>query len=245
MCSLNPRQDLFASLLINSERKETHAAIVHVHWRREFQPCVLPLLPQGFARHRDILPSELVDCIEDIVELQDTTLKVVNSLVDRLTISDMQACIESRLAFASQACRDLGPVVECCRIATVMTCFLSFMDVWANALIPCKLSDLLRRRLEDSMTNAVWFQRRDLQVWLLLVGSGVTFLNQGHVHDLSQTWAVLLARFRLHCLSLPQLDLDRSCIHRALNDFIYFKDVQQRRLSVLGWSELDATLQSI
>lgn len=78
-----------------------------------------------------MLSDELLNCIQDIVELQQIVLRMKHSSIDRLELSNRQASIESRLEFEGRACKTLGPVAECCCVAALITCWLSFTEtVW-------------------------------------------------------------------------------------------------------------------
>ena len=156
----------------------------------------------------------------------------------------MQASIESRLEFAGKACRNLGPVAECCRIAVFITCFLAYTDTWANPLVPCKMSQILHTKLYDSTYSSAWLHRRDLQMWLLLVGSSVSLRNKGQVEDLDKKWTDLLTRFRVYYSETASREIDRSCLARVLEDFIYFEGCKQQRWNLRAWGELEALLSS-
>jgi hypothetical protein len=236
--SHSSRQDLFAALLINSERHETHTAFPQIQWRRQIQPHTLSTLPNGFDQHREVLPQELLSCVEDILQLQATSSKTNKSSYS-YELSNMQASIESRLAFAQQVCKQAGPVAECCRIAIFITCFLSFTETWANPLIPCRLSDLLLTGLNDSLSSPVWINRRNLQVWLILTGSCATLLNNGCVENLEVKWADLSRLFPTSCSNLSPDEISAAWVESALQDFIYSEYLLQRRLSIPAWSALE------
>ena len=103
----------------------------------------IPTLPVGFFKHREVLSEELLNCLQDIVDLQATFVKMKSSAFDTGKLCGMQASIESRLGCEGPICKKVGPTAGCCRLAAFITCFLSFTDIWANFLIPCKLSDML------------------------------------------------------------------------------------------------------
>ena len=216
-------------------------SLPRVHWRRSIYPQLPTTLPVGFLKHRGILSTELLECLEDILELQFTVGSMRKSTFDRLHLSNMQASIESRLAFEKRACRN--HVAECCRIAALMTCFLSFTKTWANALVPCRLSDQLRKLLHSSMESPIWSRRRDLQIWLLLVGSSICITETAHVDDLQRKWRLLLDRFRLHSMVRIHEKPERSDLEGALSDFIYCESWMLQRNQVPGWSELELAFE--
>lgn len=197
-------------------------------WRRETRPNPLSSLPKGFLEHHDALSEEILYCIEDIVELQATIQNMTKSSVDRLQLSNMQASIESRLAFEAQACSDFNPIAGCCCIAALITCFLSFTQTWANPLIPCRLSKLLRERLKQSLHSLIWSKRRNLQIWLALVGSYASLLDNGQVDRLQESWNKLVIQvLGLRSERSVEQWLCESDMKSAQEDFIYCNESMQ------------------
>lgn len=211
--------------------------IPQVQWRRQVQPLPLStLLPKGFIRHQKVLPIEVLDCIQDIIELQETLSNMKStSSIDRLHLSNMQASIESRLASEETRCKNMSPVAECCRIAALILCFLSFAETWANPLIPCRLSDQLRVTLHESITDVAWVDRRDLQRWVVLVGSYTTSLNRGMVADLDSDWLALAGQLRTHGPMSFEGELKSHSVDSVLHEFVYCDGMVQERLNIPAW----------
>jgi hypothetical protein len=172
------------------------------------------------------------------MELQAKILKLKEPLINPLELSNMQASIESRLAFEEGNCKELGPIAECCRIALLIICFLSFTETWANSLIPCRLSDILRLCLSKSIEDPIWSKRRNIQTWFLFIGSSVTVLNVGYVENLSQKWTGLLNLFRT-CYSELTTDELNAIFRSAKQDFIYCDRLLPQQFSVSVWSEFE------
>lgn len=230
---------MFAALLIHSERSKFEFTCTQILWRRQIFPCASVLLPRGFVQHQDMITNEVLDCIQDIAELQHTVQMMKQSSIDRMELSNMQASIESRLASQEASCEALGPVAECCRIAALITCFISFIETWSNPLVPCRLSDMLRVRLHESISDTAWLERRNLQLWLFLTGSYVTVLNSGFVDDLPQKWSALLAVLGIE---LVQSHYNATNMRSALDDFVYCNNLLQRRFEVTAWLDLELHL---
>jgi hypothetical protein len=239
------RQDLFGALLIKSKRYESYSNLPQVRWPREELPYFPPRLPKGLTKHREVLPTELLNCIEDIMTLQATVSRMRTTALNRLELSNMQASIESRLASGEHACQTLGPVAECCRLAALIVCFMSFTDTWANALVPCRLAAMLQICVDDSLKSSDWSQRRTLQVWILLVGSCVTLVDNSHVDGLTQKWHESLVRFVGYYEELMQdeCNLDSADVQSLLEDYVYCDRLVQQRLSIRGWPELETMLK--
>ena len=165
-----------------------------------------------------------------------------SSWVDHEVLGNIQASIESRLASAGPVCQILDLLVECCRLAAVITCFFSFTDIWANALIPYRLSEMLWRKLNGSSASSAWKGRHNIQLWLRLTGSCVTILDQGHGDGLRQKWNALLGYFLKYYSQLPQDQLEGIDFERVLSDFIYCKNLVKKRNSIQAWAQLELAL---
>lgn len=227
-------------MLIDSKRRVPHLAPPDVRWRRKHGSGPRTI-PRGFLHHRDVIPGHLLDCFEDIMELQATCLSNDLRPINFFNVDNMQASIESRLACEGSACRALGPIAECCRLAAYLTCFLSFTETWNNLLIPCKISDKFRVLLDNSLEQSTWAQHRALQVWLLLVGSCTATMDRGYVKGLKARWNELLKRFTKYCSNLPKSEMNNEVLVSALEDFIYCGDWLRKRREMREWFVLELT----
>ena len=228
-------------MLIDSEQRDLHLAPLEVRWRRERGPGPRTI-PRGFLQHRDVVPDHLLDCFEDIVELQAAFLNSDVRPINFFNVDNMQASIESRLAYQGSTCKALGPIAECCRLAAYLTCFLSYTETWDNLLIPCRLSDRLRALLDYSLEQSAWVQHRALQAWLLLVGSCTATMDRGYVEGLKERWNELLKRFTKYCSNLPKSEMNTGILTSALEAFIYCNDWLRKRRDIRGWLDLELTL---
>jgi len=229
-----------AALLFDNKQFTPRLASLQVRWRREGQQGHRTT-PKGFLEHQDVIPQDMLDCIEDIVELQEILLNNSDRPVDFFKVDNMQASIESRLASQGPAANALSPIAECCRLAAFMTCFLTCTETWGNALVPCKLSDKLHGLLYNSLESPVWVHHRALQIWLLLVGSCTASLDRGHVEGLRGKWNETLARFTRYSFSLPELEMN-DALTSALEDFIYCGDWLRKRQEQREWFALEMAL---
>ncbi|KAK5949527.1 hypothetical protein OHC33_009520 [Knufia fluminis] len=234
-------QDVTAALLFDSKHFTPRLAPLPVQWRRE-GPQGHRRTPKGFLEHRDVISHGLLDCIEDIVELQEIILSNSDRAVDFFKVDNMQASIESRLAYQCPTANALSLTAECCRLAAFITCFLSFTETWDNVLVPCKLSDKLHVLLYNSLEDPVWVQHRALQIWLLLVGSCTASLDHGHVEGLKGKWDETLDRFTKYSVKLLEPDMNKEALISALQDFIYCGDWLRKRQEVRGWVVLEMAL---
>ena len=246
--------DLFAALLIGSKRCMSHLDLPEkVDWRRERCPEMAQLLPIGFVRHSHALPCELLECVPDIVELQGLLrMRAVAhsphyAIYHRL--ENMQASIESRLELQGQSCKQLGVVTEAVRLALFMCCYCSWIEIWNDSLIPCRLAEKLINLLEPTplfstrQSDSVWLQHMDILLWLLLTTASVVKMDQGHVEGLKsrQRRLCMSARTSLKDCVVPDL---KHLLQSALQDFIYCNGWLTQRCSIKEWSDLEKTINA-
>ena len=237
-------QELTASLVLRSTWQAGGLDMPQVHWRRESPaPRLQSSLPIGFVNHADILPLTIRDCVEDILEMRET----INALdllqhANSLHIDNMLASIESRLGWGRPEYGPPGSVAECVRLALLITCFLSFSEVWANSLIPSRLSENLLDRLTSSMQDVEWVSRRDMQLWCVLAGSSVTILEPCFVESLPQRWQRLLNEFRTSFKRSSSLEMNATSMTRALTVFVHCEWWISMRANIKGWLALESDL---
>ncbi|KAK5070682.1 hypothetical protein LTR24_010618 [Lithohypha guttulata] len=233
--------DVGAIMILRGDAFTPRLAPHQVQWRREGHRGHRTT-PKGFLVHRDVLPHGLLDCIEDIVELQEILLNNSDRPVDFFKVDNMQASVESRLASQGPVANAQSPIAECCRLAAFMVCFLTCTETWNNVLVPCKLSDKLQGLVFNSLEDPVWVQHRALQIWLLLVGSCTASLDRGHVEGMKKKWNETLARFTRYLFKFPELDMNNEALTSALEDFIYCRDWLRKRQEVREWFVLETAL---
>lgn len=218
---------------MDTNRHETHLNLVQVRWQREeaLPQRLFPDPPDGFLRLLNILPKDLVDCVMDITQLQSTVQSAKDPMAKRILLSNMQASIESRLATCASDSSSAIP--RCCSLALLIVCFFSFTDTWGDALIPCRLSDMICVALQESITSLDWSGHRNLQMWCFLVGVTVVPLNDGYVQFLSQRWNELSQS--VHDLGVASSESTTS----ALQDFYYVESLMSQRMGVPAWAQLE------
>lgn len=239
-------QDLSASLLIGSARYGTPFYPPAVRWRREQQPTPPCTLPKGFELHADVLPPVILDCVSDIVEMQALVASQEAGgplKFDRMLVDDMQASIESRLAWDLPECPTLDPVAECVRLASLLTCFLTFNQTWPHSLVPAQLGRKLRDGLLDSMYDTDWLARRDLQLWCFFVGLNAMASRPTICNDARASWAEPVRLFQEDFIAFRQHSEDDHWTDRALTDFIYCDKWLQDRKKVWEWRVLEDLLR--
>ena len=244
-------QDLTAALVIGSKRHaDACFSIPRPRWRRATSPTPFPSPPAGFKANADIIPAQLLHCIEDIIEMQElTSLPLLKVDADAFAIDNMQASIESRLAWDTADCAPLTPISDCVRLATLITCFLAFNKTWANSLVPSLLSDMLLKRFAGCITDQAWEgrRRRPLQVWCALAGSFVTTLPYHAVERLGERWSETLLVLATVCGQGRSRTAETEgggvdYMHEALTKFVYCDGWVLERRRIKGWRQLESSL---
>lgn len=262
-------QDLFASVLMSSPRRLTHNVLPdQIQWRRTMG--FMRPIPTGFVRHRAAFPDDLLDCIQDVFELQETVANTVANCpreeYEKYTQLDtMQADIESRLAFQTQACRHFGTVAAATRLAVFIITYAAWMETWNSSYVPGKLAEQLLNTLEPSLSQEsvldsgersdVWSSRRDLQLWLLFIGASIAELDGGFVENIRNRYGQALRSYghsvatggwtnTEHVWRRQSLEASTRIIQCALNDFVYPVGWQDRRHCIMEWFELELLMDA-
>jgi hypothetical protein len=194
--------------------------------------------PPGISAHWDVIPDNLLACYEDIVDLDAA---VAGRLYLNHSIDDIQASIESRLANLANLCKDFNMAAECTRLAAYICCYTAYVEIWKNFLIPCRCSSLLLDALVSSFDDSIWVKRRDLQLWLILVGSCTARLDHGHLRELKSGYNTLIVRLVATVSTWPQAEIS---LQSALKDFIYTEAWFQHRKASREWSQLVTCIEA-
>lgn len=256
--------DLFSSILLDSKRQLSHLSLpIQPCWTRSNFPhpeLFSPYhLPAGFVRHRKLIPDDLLDCVQDVVELQSRMRDPVYRADFRL-IDDMQASIESRLAFQGKACRLFGDLAEMARLAIFICTYCCWTDTWNSFAVPAKVASLLARRLHSFLGMSVdwtgtennerfaqsWEQVGDLLLWLVLVGASVAQNERELVPGLKSSYAKIIRRLS-DLISAP--GEGESCCWPTMlammeQDYIDCKGWMKNRLQIREWFTLEITIQA-
>jgi hypothetical protein len=203
-------------------------------------------LPAGFAAHVDMLPLELLECIQDIVEMQhadhacsvDTVVETEQGMI----FDNMLASIEFRLMPPVDSGHPNYHAIECVRLAVLITCFLSCNKMWANNLVPCRFSQHLSRYMTHNLHDEAWNSRLDLQLWCIYVGAITTVLDPCPIDGLSEDWTAIIQHFHGDLDSISILDLNQRHMKSAVEGFVYCKGWSTARSKIPGWQELESVV---
>lgn len=167
-------QDLYAAVLVGSPRLFRHFMTYE-----SFDSLPTEPVPVGFARLESRVGRDLIDCIVNTIRFDKERKE---SLGQRWSIryrrlDGLQASIESQLQDMTSACRERGAIAEVVRLATLFWCYCSWMEVWNDPLVPCRILRLMLDVLEQSLVTkhaeSVWRSHLDLLCWLLCLASDV------------------------------------------------------------------------
>lgn len=259
-------QDLFASILISAPRKLTHDSLPEqIHWKR-CQKVYDDAFPRGFLRHRAVLPDDLLDCIQDLVELQTAAAKCeVQGSARQTLLEPLQAHIESRLAFQTKPCESFGIVASSTRLALFIITYTSHMSTWDFSLIPGRIAEQLIRLLESTLYSdlqgsdrrycCMWSSRHDLLLWLLLVGATAAAHDGGVIEGLGDRYTRAIGAYREKVVVGCWSEIEQkyqvqtpeelsSTLRSTLEDFVLTAGWAERRLNVPGWFELELAMDA-
>ena len=244
--------DLISSICLDSPRMRSHRSLPNQpSWSRMWRPAPFEL-PVGLLRHQMLIPDELLDCLQDIVELQ-SMMKDQLYQRDHMLLDDMQASIESRLSFVGPECRLLGDMAEMIRLAAFICCYCCWTDMWDSNVIPSKVAKLLLRKLQSSIgtseleassaeaVNKGWRNRGDLLLWLVFVGAMVSQGNE-FVAGLRKGYGKLIEQIS-QWVSGPGNEQMWSLetLHAIRADFLYCDGWMEKRSQLREWFVLEVS----
>lgn len=193
-------------------------------------------LPFGFVSHEDVIHHDTLLCIKEIVGLQK--MVAMNSLKP-VAVDDIRASIASRLVVLQQACKSLGPVSECCRLAAYIVCHLCCKSARAHLFIPAHLSERLGQIIHDTIRDGAWNLRHDLLLWLVFVGASASRYDGDSLREPNEQYR--------HIMEII-LQLARTWVKRREGDlvlqiakagFLYADDWITQRQLIPNWTELE------
>ena len=234
--------DLLGSMVVESKHQLGHTIFpLRLLWGRESNAAIIPQVPIGYRRHRDVLPNTLISCISDLAELQDwlelKALALLPHHAKYYQIDSMQASIESRLASQAQICQGFGLVAEATRLALFLCTYCSWTETWNSGLIPSRIAENLLSFLQSSLMcnrddfKRTWWQHMDLFLWTLLITSSVADLDHEHTEELKSSQERLLHLVRVAFQDWNLVDLKRT-LQSALHDFSYCSGWPARRYHI-------------
>lgn len=238
-------------MTFDTKRQQSHPFVPQVCcWRRQRSPGLGLLAPAGFLRYASTLPSILLDCISDTVELQvllrsESMAKLPRHAKYR-QIDTMQASIESRLALARGDCQHYGSVAEAVRLGVFVVCYCSWMDTWNSSLVPCRVGEQLLKILESELspaslkTQCMWDGQMDVLVWLLFITSCVAEMDQGHVEGFRGRCLHILRNMVRGLKEQPALaPVSSRAMGSGLTDFMYCDNWKKQRHTMKEWHQLE------
>jgi hypothetical protein len=200
----------------------------------------LPDLPTGFTAYRTIITHDILILIRKILHLQRLASQ------DVLLTESIQTNLEAQLIFVERECKAAGLISECCLVAIYIIVCLDNPIPWRSAYVPLRLGQKLLYQLKDSMDSDFWHDRRDLFLWLLLVGSSTCTGKCCLAVELSGLYRELILRVKEKLRSWDDVENLRDILCNATDNFVYSKKWAQDapRHRIAGWHDLEQTLLS-
>jgi hypothetical protein len=197
---------------------------------------VLPTLTLGFELHEEVISEDVLFCIRTILKLQDLT---ASDSFDSSLIEDLQTRIEGRLVFQEQSCKELGPIAECCRVAVYIVSYMSNPASWSSAFVPLRLAEKLLNQLDKTSTTVIWQFRRDLFLWLLLVGASTGRGENCFAKELAAAYQDFIERITDDVNGWTDLKNGPRALHNVMKRFLYTKDWVAERHQIPRWTKLE------
>jgi hypothetical protein len=152
---------------------------------------------------------------------------------------ELQARIEARLVIQEKDCKELGPVAESCRVAVYIVSYMSNSTSWKSAFVPLRLAEKLLNYLGRTVSTDTWRYRRDLFLWLLLVGASVGRGKNCFATELANGFQDLIARVTEDIRNWTDLRNGPKALQNLIKRFIYAEDWIAQRHLLPSWNGLE------
>ncbi|KIW89772.1 uncharacterized protein Z519_09929 [Cladophialophora bantiana CBS 173.52] len=202
----------------------------------DFPISSLPALPLGFALHEEVISNDVLLCIRNVLYLQELATA---GTTDQNKMEDLQISIQSRLVFDEESCKKLGPLAECCRLAVYIVCYMTSTPTWRSAFVPLRLAERLLAYLDKSFATDLWRYRRDLFLWLLLVGMSVGRGRNCFAVELASRYQEFVDKVIEDVSNWDELKDGHKALHNVVRRFIYARDWVAKRHQISRWTDLE------
>ncbi|KIW70787.1 hypothetical protein, variant [Phialophora macrospora] len=199
----------------------------------------LPTVPLGFELHEYVISADVLLSIRIILYLQNPPSPGTSDLT---MIEDLQARVEARLVFHEKSCKEFGPIAECCRVAVYIVSYISSSTTWKSAFVPLRLAEKLLTYLEKTNRQERWRYRRDLFLWLLLVGASVGKGQNCFAAELASRYQQFIESIRGDVTNWTDLKNGPRALHNMMKSFIYADGWVAKRHLIPSWSDLERTI---
>ncbi|KIW27576.1 uncharacterized protein PV07_07305 [Cladophialophora immunda] len=205
----------------------------------EFPTASLPALPLGFVLHEQVISGDVLLCIRSLLYLQEL---VATGTTDREKITDLQTSIQSRLVFHEESCKKIGPIAECCRLAVYIVCYMTSIQTWTSAFVPLRLAEKLLAHLDKSLGTDLWRYRRDLFLWLLLVGMSVGKGRNCFATELATRYQEFIDKAIDDVQKWDELKDGPKVLHNVVERFVYAQEWVAKRHLIPRWTDLEMSV---
>ncbi|KIV76954.1 hypothetical protein, variant [Exophiala sideris] len=196
-------------------------------------------LPYGFAFHQDIVHHDLLPCIERITALQAA---VATGILESIKADNVRASIISSLISVQQACQASGPISEGCRVAAYIVCDASINGPGRSSFVGWRLSERLIQILAETSGGDVWACRRDVLLWLVLIGASASWAEGWPASVVSSAYEGIMAHLSRDASTWAQEEDGSLVLLSTVQGYIYDQDWLNNRHLIPHWAELERTL---
>lgn len=191
--------------------------------------------------HEDVISDDLVACIRKTIHLEKL---IATDTVDLITIEDLQTSIEARLVCDKQVRKEFGPISECCRVAVFIVSYMLNSAIWKSNFLPFRLAEKLLQYLEETSTTDIWRYRRDLLLWLLLIGASAARGQNCFATDLAGRYQSFTERTIQDVKNWTELRDGPKALGNVLKRFIYPQEWTEKRHLIPRWMSLEKAVFS-
>ncbi|OAP61400.1 hypothetical protein AYL99_03603 [Fonsecaea erecta] len=202
----------------------------------EFPTGSLPALPLGFVLHEEVISGVVQLCIRNLLYLQEL---IAAGTADHQKIEGLQISIQSRLVFHEEGCKKVGLIAECCRLAVYIVCYMTNTPTWTSAFVPLRLAEKLLSHLDKSLGTELWRYRRDLFLWLLLVGMSVSKGRNCFATELASRYQEFIDKAIEDVQRWDEFKDGPKALHNVVKQFIYVQDWVAKRHLISRWTDLE------
>ena len=196
-------------------------------------------LPYGFGFHGDIIHHDLLSCIERIKGLQ--TAMAAGSL-EPTKVDNIRASIVSRLISLQQTCQAFGPIAEGCRVAAYVVCDTCVVSSGKSSFVSWRLSESLTHILAETIGSEDWAYRRDLLLWLVLVGASCARTEKWPSSAPGSPYEDIMARLLLDASTWVNREEGSLILLGATQGYIYDQVWLNNRHLIPHWADLERLL---
>ncbi|KAK4945571.1 hypothetical protein LTR10_015190 [Elasticomyces elasticus] len=196
-------------------------------------------LPYGFAFHVDMIHHDLLPCVQRVKGLQTA---IATGSLEPIEADNVRASIISSLVSLQQACQAFGPISEGCRVAAYIVCDAAINGPGQSSFVGWRLSGSLIQLLAETSGSEIWAYRRDLLLWLVLIGASASWAEGWAASAVSSAYESIMARLLHDASTWAEEEEGSLVLLSAVQGYIYNQDWLNNRHLIPHWTDLESLL---